>query len=177
MTSTSEQDTQPFFNENITPLPQNTTIPITSGTCDEPKMQKTTSTTILSTAKECDQLIPVSLTDDNCPDPKSWLHPQDPGKKSDTLKAIAINKETSAEQDTHPFIKENATHSLKSTTISINSGTCDDSMQDTTSTNLSSCTTKEYNWQIPVLVIDDSSPDPKSWLHLQDPASSRLYLL
>lgn len=96
MTSTSEQDTQPFFNENITPLPQNTTIPITSGTCDEPKMQKTTSTTILSTAKECDQLIPVSLTDDNCPDPKSWLHPQDPGKKSDTLKAIAINKETSA---------------------------------------------------------------------------------
>ena len=177
MTSTSEQDTQPFFNENITPLPQNTTIPITSGTCDEPKMQKTTSTTILSTAKECDQLIPVSLTDDNCPDPKSWLHPQDPGKKSDTLKAIAINKETSAEQDTHPFIKENATHSLKSTTISINTGTCDDSMQDTTSTNLSSGITKEYNWQIPVLVIDDSSPDPKSWLHLQDPASSRLYLL
>ena len=48
MTSTSEQDTQPFFNENITPLPQNTTIPITSGTCDEPKMQKTTSTTISS---------------------------------------------------------------------------------------------------------------------------------
>ena len=169
MTSTSEQDTQPFFNENITPLPQNTTIPITSGTCDEPKMQKTTSTTILSTAKECDQLIPVSLTDDNCPDPKSWLHPQDPGKKSDTLKAIAINKETSAEQDTHPFIKENATHSLKSTTISINTGVCDDSMQDTTSTNLSSGITKEYNQQIPVLVIADSSPDPKSWLHLQDP--------
>ena len=51
MTSTSEQDTQPFFNENITPLPQNTTIPITSGTCDEPKMQKTTSTTISSTTK------------------------------------------------------------------------------------------------------------------------------
>ena len=169
MTSTSEQDTQPFFNENITPLPQNTTIPITSGTCDEPKMQKTTSTTISSTAKECDQLIPVSLTDDNCPDPKSWLHPQDPGKKSDTLKAIAINKETSAEQDTHPFIKENATHSLKSTTISINTGICDDSMQDTTSTNLSSGITKEYNQQIPVLVIADSSPDPKSWLHLQDP--------
>ena len=127
--------------------------------------------------KECDQQIPVSVTDDNCPDPKSRLHPQDPGKKSDTLKAKAINKETSAEQDTHPFIKENATHSLKSTTISINSGTCDDSMQDTTSTNLSSGITKEYNWQIPVLVIDDSSPDPKSWLHLQDPASSRLYLL
>ena len=119
----AEQDTQPFFKENITHSPQNTTIPITSGTCDEPKMQKTTSTAILSTAKECDQLIPVSLTDDNCPDPKSWLHPQDPGKKSDTLKAIAINKETSAEQDTHPFIKENATHSLNSTTISINSGT------------------------------------------------------
>ena len=96
------------------------------------------------------------------------MFPQDPGKKSDTLKAIAINKEISAEKDTHPFIKENATHSLKSTTISINSGTCDDSMQDTTSTNLSSDITKEYNRKIPVLVIDDSSPDPKSWLHLQD---------
>ena len=45
---------------------------------------------------------------------------------------------------------------------------CDDSMQDTTSTNLSSDITKEYNRKIPVLVIDDSSPDPKSWLHLQD---------
>ena len=85
------------------------------------------------------------------------------------MKAIAINKETSAEEDTQPFIKENVTHSLKSTTISINSGICDDSMQDTTSTNLSSGITKEYNRQIPVLVIDDSSPDPKSWLHLQDP--------
>ena len=42
-------------------------------------------------------------------------------------------------------------------------------MQDTTSTNLSSGITKEYNQQIPVLVIADSSPDPKSWLHLQDP--------
>ena len=132
-------------------------------------MQKTTSTTISSTTKECDLQIPVAVTDDNCPDPKSWLHPQDLGKKSDTLKAIAINKETSAEQDTHPSIIENATYSLKSTTISINSVTCDDSMQDTTSTNLSYGTIKEYNRQISVLVIDDSSPDPKSWLHLQDP--------
>ena len=56
MTSTNketiaEHDTQPFFKENITHSPQNTTIPITSGTCDEPKMQKTTSTTISSTTK------------------------------------------------------------------------------------------------------------------------------
>ena len=56
MTSTNketiaEQDTQPFFKENITHSPQNTTITITSGTCDEPKIQKTTSTTISSTTK------------------------------------------------------------------------------------------------------------------------------
>ena len=53
--------------------------------------------------------------------------------------------------------------------VRLPSGTCNDSMKDTTSTNLSSSTTKQYNRQIPVLAIDDSSPDPKSRLHLQDP--------